>query len=94
MIQSEKFDSQANAFRSSLISPIFTWKNDSLNFCMSFAYNLNTRSNDGFDLLIENYLNSSESQVLVSKRGPYKIDRWYYEAVNVSNLELNQFRVN
>ena len=61
---------------------------------MGFAYNIYSNSNDGFDLIIENYMNSSENKILYSKRGPLKDNRWYYHLANITLSDYEQFRVN
>ena len=95
MITSDKFKTSIDSFRSRLISPVFSNmnRNDEKNLCLSFVYNIYSEFNDGFNLYLENYLNSNEIQLLLNKTGPLPIDKWYYEKIEINNLNYSQYRV-
>ncbi len=98
-LSSDKFGDPNDAVKSRLISPVYKYSTESedtpLNFCIGFAYSIYTEdedSNDGFDIIIENYLKPEESKVIFFERG-MKVFRWYYKYVQVENLDYKQFRV-
>ena len=95
MITSDKFRTKTESFKSRLISPVFTNmnRNDENILCLSFAYNIYTEFNDGFYIYLENYLNSNELHLLLTKRGPLLINKWYYEKIEIHNLNYTQYRV-
>ena len=95
MITSDKFRTQIESIKSRLISPVFSSmnRNDEKSLCLSFAYNIYSEFNDGFYLYMENNLNSSELQLLLTKTGPLPINKWYYEQIEINNLNYTQYRV-
>ena len=40
-----------------------------------------------------NHLNSNELHLLLTKRGPLLINKWYYEKIEIHNLNYTQYRV-
>ncbi|CAF1014312.1 unnamed protein product [Brachionus calyciflorus] len=90
MITSEKFDSEMGVFRSRFYSPVFKLPANIDEFCIGFKYNILTSSNDGFRLYVENYLFQEQFNIVFTKRGPLKEDRWYSVEVPVRNINYEQ----
>lgn len=93
MITSDKFENSLNSFRSRFISPVYFLEAGLSTFCVNFQYNIYGDSNDGFRLIIENYLNPNENSNLLVVIGPLNIDKWYQGLAQVSDLKYLQFRV-
>jgi len=95
MITNDKFDTDLNSYKSRLISNVYSslllTNRDYL--CLTYAYNIYGQSNNSFNIYFENYLNSSDTQLLTSKRGPLSIDKWYFDAVQINITNYSQFRV-
>ena len=92
MITSEKFN--VSSFRSRFISPVYTLTNGQVDFCMNVKYNIFSNSTDGFRVVLENYLNPNENEVLFEIRGPLPTNMWYSDYIEAKNVFFNQFRVN
>jgi hypothetical protein len=93
MITNEKFETPITAFRSRLISPVYSLDSDSLNICIGIKYNIFSSYNDGFKLLLENYIEPSEVIELRKVFGPMKINMWHSLEIQIRSLNFSQFRV-
>ena len=94
MITSEFFETASASFRSRFISPVYTLANGQSNFCINLKYNIYGSNTDGFRLILENYLNGNEFEILFVVRGPLPINKWYSEYIQAKNIFYDQFRVN
>lgn len=97
MITSDKFETDTDAYRSRLYSPVFGSAEAAntrsySNACLSFKYNIFTTNNDGFRVHVENYENPEEQELIFSTNGPYKVDRWYSTNVPIV-IKYKQSRV-
>ena len=93
MITSDKFETPYAAFRSRFISPVYFKENDTIDLCLSLKYNIYGKSNDGFKMLIENYLEPYENIDLFQIRGPLIVNKWHSKYFQISGLNFSQFRV-
>jgi hypothetical protein len=95
MITNDKFNNDLDSFKSRLISNVFSsiLLTNRDNLCLTYVYNINSQSNDGFNIYFENYLNSNDIKLLTTKRGPLSIDKWYLNSIQVNISNYNQFRV-
>jgi hypothetical protein len=93
IITHTKFESPLTAKRARFISPVFEYPDDQ--FCFSFRFNIRIENddNDGLELLIEDYLNPSETKSLWNVRGPLDVDKWHQINVQVEPKDFSQFRV-
>lgn len=91
MITSDKFNS--SSFRSRFFSPVYALTSGQFDFCINLKYNIFSNKSDGFKLVLENYFNGNELEVLFEIRGPSSDNKWYTEYIQAKNVEFNQFRV-
>lgn len=94
IITSDKFNTQSGSFKSRLISPIYSnqFKQNN-NLCFNFVYNIYSQTNDGFNLYLENYLNSNDLKLLDKIQGPLTTDKWYNHKVYLQDITFTEFRV-
>lgn len=84
MITSDKFQNSLGEFRSRLYSPVFAVPAELDRFCFSFKFNIYSSSTDGFRVGLENYGNHAQTHILKIVLGPFGVDRWYSDAVEIT----------
>ena len=67
------------AFASRFSSPFF--KTNTSRICLTYYYNVNGKTNTGFKVLVENGNDLKETK---SQKGPYVIDQWNMDQIEVS----------
>ncbi|CAF0877243.1 unnamed protein product [Brachionus calyciflorus] len=94
MITSDKYEKSNGSFRSRFISPVYYLKDEPKVFYMTFSYNIYGNVSDGFNLIIENYLNMNESINLLTISGPLKENKWHLASLKLMNLDkfAHEFR--
>ena len=77
-----------------LISPVFSTTNGVQKICLTYYYNINGKSNDGFKILKETFgmTGNSKFAILKSQNGPYEIDQWNMDQIEVT-VDSGVFRV-
>jgi len=91
MITSKDYKTQALSKRSRLISSIY--KMDWTEFCINYYFNINGNSSDGYKVLLENYLDSTEIVELRKTFGPLEEDKWHLDRIQITELKYELFRV-
>jgi hypothetical protein len=77
---------------STLYSPVYD-PQQKTEACMIFSYNIWGNEKQGLKLYIDNFDNSTETELLWNVIGPLKIDKWYTAKQTISNAKYKRFQV-